>query len=233
MIRDPQHEVLDAAMRTPDDATTEDVDAVEMATLRLARRRFGVALPPPFAPRPADPASLPIRPGGAPDGAAIAVVERRAWRSGYRDVVSDRFLDDLDLGYLGPYWTGRAAVPPSPRHRLLVAGRPGEVHGAVDTGPARGDQEVASIKGEVRSLHVDPTVAGAGLGSVLLAAAESALAAAGFSEVALWVVEGNLVARGFYERRGWAPDEATRVDTVGSERLVEVRYRLARPPLDL
>lgn len=231
MIRDPLREVLDAALTTPDDATVDEVAPALVASLRLARRRFGVALPPPFAPRPPDPAGLPIRPGGPTDGAAVAAVERRAWRQGYRGVVSDGFLDGLDLSYLGPYWTGRAAVPPSPRHHLLVAGPPGEVHAAIDTGPARHDEvgPAATTTGEVRSLHVDPTVEGHGVGSALLGAAESALVAAGFTEATLWVVEGHARARRFYERRGWVPDGATQVVMAGPERLDEVRYRLDRP----
>lgn len=233
VIRDPLREVLDAALRTPDDATTADLDPAEVATLALARRRFGVALPPPYAARPADPAALPIRPGGPTDGAAIAVVERRAWRVGYRGVVSDAFLDQLDLGYLGPYWSGRAAVSPSPRHCLLVAGPPGEVHGAIDTGPTRNEATDGpadpATTGEVRSLHVDPSAGGAGLGSALLAAAETALVAAGFDAATLWVVEGHARARAFYEGRGWEADGAHKVVMAGPERLEEVRYRLARP----
>ncbi|MGI8937675.1 MAG: GNAT family N-acetyltransferase [Iamia sp.] len=229
MIRDPLEEVLEVAERTPDEATAADLDPGDVATLALARRRFGVALPPPFAPRPAEPARLPIRSGGPTDGAAIAAVQRRAWRASYRGVVSDAFLDDLDLDYLGGLWGGRAAVAPSARHRLLVAGRPGEVHGVVDTGPTRDEDGRGQAElGEIRNLHVDPSVAGAGLGSTLLAAAEAALAASGFTGATLWVIEGNARARRFYGRWGWAADGATKTTKAGTEDLSVVRYRLTR-----
>ncbi len=110
---------------------------------------------------------LPVRPGGPPDGAAIAAVERRAWRAGYRGVVSDAFLDGLDLGYLGGYWTGRAAVQP-------VAPAPPAGGRTARGGPRRRRHRTAPVTrrpdpaatscGEVRSLHVDPTVAGRGSG---------------------------------------------------------------------
>jgi len=228
VIGDPIAEVLDVALRV-DDTRGDHVERVDRDRALLARRRFGVALPPPLVPRPADPASLPVRPGGPTDGAAIAAVQRRAWRVRYRGLLSDAFLDDLDLGYLGAYWTGRATVAPTPRHRLLVAGRPGEVHGVVDVGPTRdadaprGADGLATW-GEVRSLYVDPTVLGAGLGSALLDAAVAALADDDPERLVLWVVEGNYPARAFYERHGWRADGSTQVVPVADEELAEVRY---------
>ena len=230
MIRDPLEEVLGASLRAADDAVVGTVDPGALRDLHLARRRFGVALPPPFVPVPGTPAALPQRLAGPGDGAAIAAVQRRAWREGYRGLVSDAFLDDLDFSYLGAYWTGRATVSPTPRHRLLVAGSRGEVHGVVDAGPARDDDgptgpDGLPATGEVRSLYVDPSVQGRGLGGVLLAAAIAVLVAQGSAELVLWVVEGNVRARRFYERRGWAADGGRKVTAVADEALPEVRYR--------
>lgn len=233
MIGDPIAEVLDVSRRV-DDAHADTVAPVDRDRALLARRRFGVALSPPLVPRPADPAALPIRPGGPHDAAAVAAVQRRAWRVRYRGLLSDAFLDELDFSYLGAYWSGRAAVAPTPRHRLLVAGRPGEVHGLVDVGPARdddaprGDDGLATW-GEVRSLYLDPTVFGSGLGAALLDAAVATLRADDRTSdrLVLWVVDGNAPARRFYERHGWTADGATKTTPVADEELAEVRY--ARP----
>lgn len=233
MIGDPLGEVLDASLRV-DDLADDTVPAGDRERLALARRRFGVSLPPPFAARPARPAELPVRPAGAGDGAAIAAVQRRAWRVRYRGLLSDAFLDRLDFSYLGGYWSARAAVAPTRRHRLIVAGRPGEVHGVVDVGPARdadaprGADGLATW-GEVRSLYLDPTVFGCGVGPALLDAAVAALAREEPDRLVLWVVEGNVAARSFYERRGWTADGATKVTAVADEELVEVRYARAAP----
>lgn len=230
MIRDPLQEVLEVALRTPDDAGPEDLVPADVAALHLARRRFGVALPPPYAPLPTEPARLPLRPGMPVDGPALAVVQRRAWRARYRGLLSDAFLDGLDLADLGPSWIDRTAADMSPRHRLLVAGRPGEAHAMADTGPTRDDDGVVdgdgtARTGEVRSVDVDPTVAGRGLGSALHHAAVVALADAGFTDAVLWVVEGDERARACYQRWGWRPDGGRKVTPVEAEHLVEVRYR--------
>lgn len=231
MIRDPLEEVLGASLRAAADATVATVDEADLRMLRLARRRFGVALPPPFVPVPGGPP--PLREAGATDGAAIAAVQRRAWRAGYRGLFrEDAFLDDLDFSYLGAYWTGRAAVAPTPRHRLVVAGGRGEVHGMVDVGPSRdgdapaGPDGLAAV-GEVRSLYVDPSAQAGGLGSSLLAAAEDLLLGQGVVDATLWVFAGNDRARRFYEARGWALDGGTLVTRLGDEDLDEVRYRRA------
>lgn len=236
MIEDPAGQVLAASMAVADDVTVAEIESDApslLRGLRLARRRFGTSLPPPFVEVPSRPADLPVRPAVAVDGPACAAVQRRAWRARYRGLLPDDVLDRLDLERLGSYWTGRTLVPPSPRHVMFVAGRPGEVHGMVDAGPARHDPDGAAGEatggdhplGEVRSLCVDPTVTGHGLGASLLAAAVAGLADRGLAEVVLWVIDANASARRFYERHGWVTDGASRTTSIDGAEVGEVRYR--------
>ena len=60
------------------------------------------------------------------------------------------------------------------------------------------------------SLHVDPDLAGTGIGRRLIDAALRQLSADGCTLATLWVVVDNDRGRGFYERLGWRPDGATR-----------------------
>lgn len=133
VVADPSAELLDLVRSLGDPApATAPVHLVRRA--ELVRRRFGVALPPPFAapPGPDD----PIRPATAFDGAAIAAVKWRVFGTSYRGgVLPDDFLDRREVVPPPSFWVGRAMVPPSRRHRLLVWGRPGAVHGYIDTGP--------------------------------------------------------------------------------------------------
>jgi len=222
VIQDPVAEVLAAVGR----ADRSEPSTADRRALALARRRFAVALPPPFASLVADADAVPIRPAVAGDGAAIAAVKWRMYRLAYRGVLPDAFLDRLGF-HPGPaWWIDLATHPASSAHRALVAGRRGEVHGACAVGPNR-DGGLGTGVGEVRQLYVDPTAAGRGLGRRLLGTGLDALTAAGFDDVRLWVIAANRGARRFYERQGWEADGATKRWVLEPDGIVfdEVRYR--------
>jgi ribosomal protein S18 acetylase RimI-like enzyme len=232
VIADPSAEVL-ALVRSFGDPAPSAAPASAQRRAELVRRRFGVALPPPFAGQPAP--EEPVRAATAHDGAAIAAVKWRAFGTSYRGVLPDAFLDERDVVPPASYWIGRAMVPPSRRHHLLVWGRPGRVFGYVDTGPAHlgdvasaPDGLAADDVGEVFELYVDPAVQGAGGGVRLLDAARSALVDAGFRRLELSVVATNDRAQAFYRRQGWEP--TGRVVHVDLGSLVFDEVRFARRP---
>jgi ribosomal protein S18 acetylase RimI-like enzyme len=79
----------------------------------------------------------------------------------------------------------------------------------------RGAYESDETRGIVHNIYVVPEYRDRGIGSDLLAAAESALADAGASVVALEAMAANDEARRFYRARGYAPHRVeleTRVD---------------------
>ncbi len=193
----------------------------------LLRRRFGVALPPPFADAAdlSDPEAAPVRLAVAADGPAIAAVKWRAFGACYRGVLPDVFLDARDVVPPAAFWIGRAAVPPSRRHSLFVLGRPGHVLGYCDTGPCRDDDVDPTVTGEVYELYLDPTLLRAGGGGRLLERAEEQLLATGSQDLRLWVLAANATGRAFYESCGWSPDGAARSEDLGVATFDEVRYR--------
>lgn len=223
MINDPGDELVRLATAVDEDPTT-----AQRRAAALVRRRFGLSLPPPFADRARSGSDAPVRVAGAHDGAAMAAVKWRAWRLAYRGMVPDRFLDRLPVYPPPGFWATRAAVPPSRRHCLLVAGRRGEVHGLCDAGPVRAEDLDPDTTAEVTTLYVDPSAQGLGIGGALLAAAVDRLVEAGLDDVRLWVLRDNADARRFYEERGWVADGATQTVPVHGESfsLEEVRYRL-------
>ncbi len=231
MIQDPSEELLALVRRSfPDPPSDADRSAA-----RLVRRRFGLSLPPPFAEVAPDGDVPPVRAAVEADGTAAAAVKWRSWQVGYRGVVDDDFLDHrAEVHPSAAWWSQRAAWPPSRRHRLLVLGRPGEVHGFCDVGPyreaggERGDDvadPTGDHGGQVCSLYVDPSGFRRGWGAALLAAGVEHLGEMGLTDLRLWVVDRNRRARAFYESQGWEADGAVAVRPFPDLTVTEVRYR--------
>lgn len=219
MLQDPSAELLSLVRRCGDAPSPADREAAA-----LVRRRFAVALPPPFA-APVDPSTAPLRLAVPTDGPAIAAVKWRTFGVSYRGVFPDAFLDQRDVVPPASYWIGRAAVPPSRQHALVVLGRPGEVHGYCDAGPCRDEGMDPRTTGEVYELYVDPTAQRSGGGRRLLDETVDRLTAVGAVDVRLWVVAANTDGRAFYEAGGWEADGATRREDLGVVVLDELRYR--------
>lgn len=221
MINDPNDEIVRLVKAASDDPTPAQRQAAG-----LVRRRFGLALPPPFVERPRSGDDAPPRWASAHDGAAVAAVKWRSWRQAYRGIVPDDFLDELPVYPSANYWVGHSARPRS-RHVLMVAGRRGEVHGMCSAGPTGGHGLDPESEAEVSTLYVDPSAQGLGLGARLLDAVVDHLLDIGFVDVRLWVLRDNQAARRFYERRGWVADGGEQsVPLHGPDvALDEVRYR--------
>lgn len=246
VIADPGSELI-GLVRGMGDPAPSSPSASSRSAAMLIRRRFGLSLPPPYIGEPG--VEEPVRVAHAVDGAAIAAVKWRVFGTTYRGLFSDRFLDARGVVPPVSYWTGRAMVPPSRRHRLYVWGRPGTVFGYLDCGPVpsaidvqgrgaagepptdegaptEGDGE-AEV-GEIFELYVDPSAAGRGGGGRLLNAAEAWLGDVGLSALELSVLDRNAAAREFYERHGWT-DSGVRLDRdLSTETIQEARYQKLR-----
>lgn len=240
VVADPAAELLDLVRRQGDPPPAE-ASLADQRAATLIRRRFALALPPPFAGAPA--AEEPIRPAVGVDGAAIAAVRWRVFATSYRGgVLPDAFLDGRDVIPAASFWTERAVAPPSGRHRLLVWGRPGTVFGYLDCGPAAAhhvhdpgveDPDVEAPDdhhrvGEVYELYVDPAHQGAGGGTGLLGSAEQWLTDAAFEVLELTTLVTDAHADRFYRARGWEPaGDVARVER-GTVSFDEARYRRVR-----
>jgi ribosomal protein S18 acetylase RimI-like enzyme len=88
---------------------------------------------------------------------------------------------------------------------LLVARADDRRVGFVMFGPETGSYEQDSDRGVVENIYVVPDRRGEGVGSALLAAAETELTDAGADAVVLEAMTGNEGARRFYRRHGYEP----------------------------
>ncbi|NVI91619.1 GNAT family N-acetyltransferase [Actinomadura sp. BRA 177] len=164
-------------------------------------------------------ADVGVRPARRADAAAVADIQVRAWRHGYRDLLPDGVLDEVT----GPAavetwrerWAEAAAAPPSPRHRLLVAVASDLVVGFAAHGPAEDEDLDAAGTAELITLLVDPLHARAGHGSRLLAATVDLLREEAVTTLVSWVFEDDEVTRTFLGSAGWGPDGTARTLDMG------------------
>jgi ribosomal protein S18 acetylase RimI-like enzyme len=171
-----------------------------------------------------EPAVLPVavRPMGVADCGRVAEIRVRGWRSAYRGLVPQPYLDALD------------AAEDAGRHRArlgrgaggavdLVAESGGRVVGWACHGPCRDDGSAAGDD-ELYAIDVDPDHLGTGAGRALLRECVRQSAALGRSRMFLWVLKENVRARRFYERAGFRADGAEEPFEAGVVLVPEVRY---------
>lgn len=171
--------------------------------------------------------TLLVRPAAISDAADIAAVHVDAWRSAYRGLMSQRYLDALSVSDRARTWAQMIGEPKMDGSAILVGELDGQVIGFATTGPSR-DPDALPYVGELRGLYVHPDHWGAGHGHALHAAAMDVLWRAGLNVATLWVLTTNLRARLFYEQHGWLPDGEIKRDQRGDQILHETRYSLRR-----
>ncbi|MCO5966793.1 GNAT family N-acetyltransferase [Actinoallomurus soli] len=146
------------------------------------------------------------------DVAAVAEIQVRAWREGYRSVIPEAALAEMTgpeaVALWRERWADAVAAPPSPRHRLLVAVDEGVITGFAAHAPAGDPDQDPQTTGELLTLLVDPARGRAGHGSRLLAATVDHLREDGCTTAIAWVFAADDALRGFLASAGWAPDGA-------------------------
>ncbi|MFD5844759.1 GNAT family N-acetyltransferase [Streptomyces chartreusis] len=163
-----------------------------------------------------------IRPMTPADCDRVAEIRIGGWRSAYRGLIPQSYLDALDVAQdaerrRGYFSKGDGSVVD------LVAVRDGEVVGWACHGPYR-DGEVRTEDVELYAIYVDPGRYGAGIGHALLQESVRRCTAAGHPRMLLWVLKDNARARRFYERAGFHADGAEEPFEVEGVEVPEVRY---------
>ena len=138
---------------------------------------------------------------GAAHADAIARLHAENWKSTYRGILPDDYLDNQVDSERLDYWRTALANGSYSMVRVardgagIVAGFSG-LKAGVDKGY---DQTI-------EHLHVSSSARGTGLGRALMADAARQTMARGGSSLCLWVFEDNVKAIGFYESLGGVTD---------------------------
>ena len=162
-----------------------------------------------------------IRPARADDAPAIAAVHLRSWREAYRDVVSAEYLDSLSEADRTAFWR-YAVASPSGGRRVVVAEQEGRVVGFASWGPSR-DEDAEHATQEIYAIYLEPESWGHGVARELMRAVLADVGEA--APVTLWVLSDNARARHFYRRHGFTADGVERMEQLGADACLEVRYR--------
>ncbi len=145
-----------------------------------------------------DDISFEIRPGTGDDLFAIAGVLVDTWRSAFRGLLPDDFLDGMSREEQAVRHARRMG---SPGVCYLVAVEPstGEIIGFVNFGPGRGT--APDNIHEIYALYVRAEHQRSGIGTALVGLAARHCAEKGAKSLFAWVLSGN-PNRKFYERLG-------------------------------
>jgi GNAT superfamily N-acetyltransferase len=140
-----------------------------------------------------------LRRARAADEAAVARLHADSWRSTYRGILRDEFLDGAVVADRRDLWRTRFADLDRADQLLWVNDEGGEIQGFACAFIAA-DPEWGTL---LDNLHVRPGLKGRGLGrGLMLAVAEHIQSLEHPPLMHLWVYEGNDNARRFYETLG-------------------------------
>jgi len=161
-----------------------------------------------------------LRDGTGHDAAAIARLHAESWRSAYRGMLSDEYLDNRVHLERAALWQQRFAEQLEKPFFVILAETEADLVGFACAFP----DEHPTYGAYLDNLHVVPQLTGQGIGRRLLTAvAERLLADGRRSGLYLWVIEQNFRARRFYSKAGGSEVECDTLSTPDGSRVTEMR----------
>lgn len=143
--------------------------------------------------------TIAIRPAAPADAPAIARIRIDCWRSVYRGLVPDAYLDGMDIDASTQLWNRVLTAGPSTAS-VVVAEDDADVVGFASGNmleePRRG------LDAELSAAYVRRDRQRAGAGRRLVGTVARAQRAHGATGLIVWVIAGNKRGRAFYEKLG-------------------------------
>lgn len=152
-----------------------------------------------------------VRDATSADAGNIGALHAASWRSAYRGLLLDEYLDNNLEAERKTYWTKKLASL-STLEFVLVAMQGATVAGFI----AVLDKPEKGYAAFIDNLHVRPQLKGFGIGGKLMKAAAERLKRTQRNSVYLWVLEGNVAAEKFYLAKGGKPLDPCRVEFGGA-----------------
>lgn len=151
-----------------------------------------------------------IRPARVADATEIARIHVESWRAAYRGIVSDRYLDALDVTHRAVEWV---PVLEAASERVVVAEREAvaspliapPLRGFFQLGKSR-DRDLDEQMAELWLIYIEPQSWRRGLGRRLMQHACELARADGYRGLSLWTVRGREESNQFYLSQGFRAD---------------------------
>ena len=142
--------------------------------------------------------SIQIRVATLPDSELISKVHSSSWKSAYKGILPQEYLDNEVEKEKREHWVRELAAPDNSHNFVLLAMEGSAAVGFISVY----DVADGSYDAFIDNLHVLPEEKGKGIGLKLMAAAAEKLANFNKKSVYLWVFDDNLPAVGFYKKLG-------------------------------
>lgn len=140
-----------------------------------------------------------IRHANEQDAAGIANVHVNSWKTTYKGIVENRFLENLSAADRVESWRRKLANMPEDEQLLVIADEDGKVYGFMSYGTER--EQKISDEGELYAIYLLKEIQGMGWGRELFARLKEFLQKNGYRSLLVWVLEGNS-AEHFYKHMG-------------------------------
>ena len=158
-----------------------------------------------------------IRKANIEDAAGITKVQVDSWRTTFKGIVPDDFLENLSYDKREPIWK-RAVME---NNLYIVEDENGHVIGFSVGGKER-TGNYKSYSGEVYSIFILKEYQGTGIGRLLVKSVVEDLKKKKLNSMLIWVIEENPACQ-FYEALG-GKEIDTREIEIGGKKLSEVAY---------
>ena len=162
--------------------------------------------------------SIMIRPATLDDAEAIGSIQIETWKSAYRGLVADEFLDGMSKDERKNRWSEILLRAGCATFVSEVDGK--HIIGFANGGPGR--DERADFRGELNGLYVLPDWHRQRIGSRLVGSIAHWLLKSGLDTMLVWTLADNPF-RPFYERLGGKLIAEKDIE-IGEQKLREVAY---------
>jgi ribosomal protein S18 acetylase RimI-like enzyme len=158
-----------------------------------------------------------IREATLDDSEEIARIHVDTWRTTYRGIVPQNFLDEMDYSMRAQSWRTQVAAGNS---RIYVTEMDGVICGFIGGGRLR--EPVSDFDGEIYAIYIAMETQRQGCGRAMMQRLAKDLLRDGQKSAVVWVLERN-PACGFYARLG-GELLGQKTISIGGADLVEVAY---------